>query len=193
MCNDYEQHVAYAEYQAAIRAAELSTPASETPEALPQADDIRIGDIGPVLRASGNGAELVLMRFGWPPPRLKAPPVFNFKSDGRHFDNSRRCVIVLSGFFEFTGTKSPKTKHRFSLVGSPVLGIAGLWSEDDGGALSFTMLTTGPGPDIAPIHDRQVCVLRPEDWGHWLFLTRPEAELLKPLPGGTLELETVRP
>jgi putative SOS response-associated peptidase YedK len=193
MCNDYEQHVPYAEYQAAVRAAALTTPASESAADLPQADDIRIGDMGPVLRAAGNGAELVMMRFGWPPPRPKAAPVFNFKSDGRHFDSSRRCVIVLSGFFEFTGTKSPKTKHRLSLKGSPVMGIAGLWSEDDDGSLSFTMLTTAPGPDIAPIHDRQVCVLRPEDWGHWLFLTKPETELLRPLPAGTLDVVTVRP
>jgi putative SOS response-associated peptidase YedK len=193
MCNDYEQHVAYADYQAAIRAAELATPAAESAADLPQADDIRIGDLGPVLRAAGNGAELIEMRFGWPPPRPKAPPVFNFKSDGRHFDKSKRCIIVLSGFFEFTGSKSPKTKHRFSLADSPVMGIAGLWSEDEDGALSFTMLTTAPGPDIAPIHDRQVCVLRPEDWRHWLFLTRPEAELLKPLPAGTLKVEVVRP
>lgn len=193
MCNDYEQQVAYAEYQAAIRAAELSTPASESAADLPQAEDIRIGDMGPVVRAAGNGAELILMRFGWPPPRPKAPPVFNFKSDGRHFDQSRRCVIVLSGFFEFTGAKSPKTKHRLLLIGSPVMGIAGLWSEDDAGALSFTMLTTEPGPDIAPVHDRQVCVLHPADWGHWLFLTRLEADLLKPLPEGSLKVETVRP
>jgi putative SOS response-associated peptidase YedK len=193
MCNDYEQHVAYAEYQAAVRAAGLTTPASETPDDLLQADDIRIGDMGPVLRAAGNGAELVLMRFGWPPPRPKAAPVFNFKSDGRHFDQSRRCVIVLSGFFEFTGSKSPKTKHRLSLIDSPVMGIAGLWSEDDAGALSFTMLTTAPGPDIAPVHDRQVCVLRSDESAHWLFLTRTEAELLRPLPAGTLKVETVRP
>jgi putative SOS response-associated peptidase YedK len=193
MCNAYEQHVAYADYQAAVRAAELATPSAESAAALPQADDIRIGDMGPVLRAAGNGAELIEMRFGWPPPRPKAPPVFNFKSDGRHFDTSKRCIIVLSGFFEFTGSKSPKTKHRFSLVDSPVMGIAGLWSEDDDGALSFTMLTTAPGPDIAPIHDRQVCVLRPTDWGHWLFLTKPEAKLLQPLPAGSLKVETVRP
>lgn len=193
MCNDYEQHVAYADYQAAIRAAGVTTPASESAADLPQADDIRIGDMSPVLRAAGNGGELILMRFGWPPPRPKAPPTFNFRSDGRHFDKSQRCVVVLSGFFEFTGSKSPKTKHRLSLKGSPVMGIAGLWSEDPDGTLSFTMLTTEPGPDIAPIHDRQVCVLRPEDWGHWLFLTRPEAELLRPLPAGTLDVVTVRP
>ena len=73
------------------------------------------------------------------------------------------------------------------------MGIAGLWSEDKDGALSFTMLTTEPGPDIASIHDRQVCVLKPEQWADWLFLTKPEAELLAPLPEGTLVVEMVRP
>lgn len=190
MCNDYEQHVTHQQYQAAIKALELDS--SEAPAELPQADDIRIGDLGPVLTAAGNGVEVVSMRFGWPPPRPKAPPVFNFKSDGRHFDKSKRCLVILSGFFEFTGSKSPKTKHRFSVKGSPIMAIAGLWSEDADGALSFTMLTTEPGPDIAPIHDRQVCVILPEDWAHWLFLTKPEAELLKPLPAGTLDVVTVR-
>ena len=55
------------------------------------------------------------------------------------------------------------------------------------------MLTTEPGPDVEPYHDRQVVVLRPEDWAAWLFLTKPEEELLKPLPAGSLEVETVRP
>lgn len=191
MCNDYEQHVTHQQYQAAIKALELDTTGAAAE--LPQADDIRIGDMGPVLRAAGNGVEIVSMRFGWPPPRPKAPPVFNFKSDGRHFDKSKRCLVILSGFFEFTGTKSPKTKHRFSVKGSPIMAIAGLWSEDADGALSFTMLTTEPGPDIAPIHDRQVCVILPEDWAHWLFLTKPEEELLRPLPAGTLDVVTVRP
>lgn len=193
MCNDYEQHVTYAQYQKAIRALDLSTPEGETADNLPQADDIRIGDVGPVLRAAGNGVEIVPMRFGFPPPRPKAGPIFNFKSDGRHFADSRRCVVVLSGFFEFTGTRYPKAKHRFTLKGEPVMGIAGLWSEDPDGALSFTMLTTEPGPDIAPYHDRQVVVLRPAEWAAWLFLTAPEEALLRPLPEGSLLVETVRP
>jgi len=191
MCNDYEQHVTHAAYLKALAALELAGSADDE-AALIVADDIRIGDTGPVLRARGNGVELVVMRFGFPPPRPKAGPIFNFKSDGRNFADSRRCVIVLSGFFEFTGSKYPKTKHRLALKNCPVMGIAGLWSEDKDGALSFTMLTTAPGPDIAPIHDRQVCVLRPEDWAHWLFLTRPQEELLGPLPAGTLVVETVR-
>ena len=191
MCNDYEQHVSQAAYAKAIAALELAGSAGDE-AALIAADDIRIGDIGPVLRAKGNSVELVAMRFGFPPPRPKAGPIFNFKSDGRSFADSRRCVVVLSGFFEFTGSKYPKTKHRFALKDSPVMGIAGLWSEDKDGALSFTMLTTEPGPDIVPIHDRQVCVLRPQDWAAWLFLTRSEAELLGPLPKGALVVEVVR-
>jgi len=190
MCNAYEQQVSHAHYRKAIEALELASPADAS--ALDTSGEVRIGDMGPVLRAAGNGVELVLMRFGWPPPRPKAGPVFNFKSDKRSFADSRRCVIVLSGFFEFTGSKYPKAKHRFSLKGSPVMGIAGLWSEDESGALSFTMLTTAPGPDIAPYHDRQVCVLAPGDWTHWLFLTRPQDQLLAPLPAGTLDVVTVR-
>jgi putative SOS response-associated peptidase YedK len=194
MCNAYEQHVTYAQYTRAVRALELSTPTTESATDLPQADDIRIGDIGPVLIASGNGVELVPMKFGFPSPRPKAGPVFNFKSDGRHFKDSRRCLIILSGFFEFTGAKYPKAKHRFTLKDSPVMAIAGLWREgEEGEPPSFTMLTTAPGPDIAPYHDRQVVVLRPEDWAAWLYLTRPEEELLRPLPAGSLTVETLRP
>ena len=39
---------------------------------------------------------------------------------------------------------------------------------------------------------RQVCVLAPRDWAHWLFLTKPQEELLAPLPAGTLDVATVR-
>ena len=105
MCNDYEQHLTYAAYTEAVRHLGLSAPATESAADLPQHDDIKIGDLGTGLRAAGNGVELVQMRFGFPPPRPKAGPVFNFKSDGRHFADSRRCLILLSGFFEFTGTK----------------------------------------------------------------------------------------
>jgi len=192
MCNDYEQHVTYRQYCEALKALDLDTPSAESATDLPQADDIRVGDMAPVLRPAGNGVELVAMRFGWPPPRPKAAPVFNFKSDGRHFADSKRCLIICSGFFEFTGTKYPKAKHRFSLMQSPVMGIAGLWSENEDGALAFTMLTTLPGPDVAPYHDRQVCIVPPADWPAWLYLSRAEAELLRPAPVDTLRVETVR-
>ena len=54
------------------------------------------------------------------------------------------------------------------------------------------MLTTAPGADVAPYHDRQVVVLRPADWPAWIYLTKPEKELLQPLPAGSLNAVTVR-
>jgi putative SOS response-associated peptidase YedK len=62
----------------------------------------------------------------------------------------------------------------------------------DGSGEAFTILTTEPGPDVAPIHNRQVVVLDRDNWLAWLDLTRPEGELLRPLPAGSLVVEQVR-
>ncbi|WP_037088407.1 SOS response-associated peptidase [Neorhizobium vignae] len=196
MCNDYEQHIRYAEYCRMMQELALEIPTRQTELDLPQADDIRIGDTGPVMRMAGNGdqVELAAMKFGFPPPEgRKGGPVFNFRSEGRRFGDSKRCLVPASAFFEFTGTKYPKAKHRFTLNGAPFMAIAGLWREAQGNQPpSFTMLTTDPGPDVAPIHNRQVVVLRPEDWAHWLNLSKPEEELLRALPKGSLAVSEVR-
>ena len=71
------------------------------------------------------------------------------------------------------------------------MAIAGLWREDEE-QRRFTMLTTEPGPDLEPFHDRQVAVLAPEEWEHWLYLDRPEGELLRPLPKGSLRVSLQR-
>jgi putative SOS response-associated peptidase YedK len=193
MCNDYEQHVRWADYRKMMQALDLAIPSHQTELDLPQADDIRINDMGPVIRAAGKEIELVPMTFAFPPARPGGAPVFNFRSEGRHFANSNRCLIPASAFFEFTGKKYPKAKHRFALKGSPITAIAGLWREAQGNhPPTFTMLTTTPGPDVAPFHNRQVVVLQPENWSAWLHLTKPETELLRPLSGGSLDVTTVR-
>jgi putative SOS response-associated peptidase YedK len=101
--------------------------------------------------------------------------------------------VPASHFFEFKGAKAPKSKYKFTLRNEPWFCFAGLWSPgtpDEGEA--FTLLTTTPGPDVAPIHSRQMVVLKRENWKHWLDLSKPEQELLKALPAGTLEVEPVR-
>lgn len=193
MCNAYEQHVRWVEYCQMMQALELEIPTQQTELDLPQADDIRINDMGPVMRATGNMIELAQMNFSFPPSGPRGGPVFNFRSEGRDFTDNKRCLIPASGFYEFTGKKYPKTKHRFSLIGAPFMAIAGLWREAQGNhPASFTMLTTSPGPDVAPYHDRQVVVLQPDNWAAWLHLTKPQGELLRPLPEGSLVAETVR-
>jgi putative SOS response-associated peptidase YedK len=193
MCNDYERQIEWAHYRAALEAAGLPIASSASAAQLAPAADTRVKDIAPIIRAAGNGVELAPLRWGFPAARPGAPPVFNFRSDKRKFDKSKRCLIPASAFFEFTGAGSPKNKWRFELAGSRVLAIAGLWREENAaGPASFTMLTTAPGPDIAPFHDRQVVVLAPRDWGSWLYLERPETELLRPLPPRTLSASLQR-
>jgi putative SOS response-associated peptidase YedK len=51
------------------------------------------------------------------------------------------------------------------------------------------MLTTEPGPDVAPYHSRQIAVLYPERWQAWLDPAVPARELLQPLPAGSLKVE----
>ena len=51
------------------------------------------------------------------------------------------------------------------------------------------MLTTEPGPDVAPYHNRQIAVLPPSSWKAWLDHRGPAAELIRPLPAGTLRVE----
>jgi putative SOS response-associated peptidase YedK len=77
----------------------------------------------------------------------------------------------------------------------PVPLLAGLWRPvPDGAGDAFTLLTTEPGPDVAPIHDRQMVVLDRPDWLAWLdlIIIRPESGLLRALSAGSLVVEQVR-
>jgi putative SOS response-associated peptidase YedK len=111
MCNDYERHISWVQYRDAMQAAGLGIPLGQGGKDLPPADDVRINDIAPVMRAAGNVVEHAPMRFGFPPSG-RGGPVFNFKSEGRRFDNSNRCLIPASAFFELTGKKYPSIASR---------------------------------------------------------------------------------
>ncbi|MFG1285295.1 SOS response-associated peptidase family protein [Xanthobacter autotrophicus] len=146
---------------------------------------VRINDMAPVMRAAGNGVELAQMNFSFAPCRPKGGPVFNFRSEGWDFSKSGRCLIAAPDFFEYVGTKCPKTQYQFTLTEAPFLAIVGLWREAEcNHPVSFTMLTTSPGPDIAPCHDRQVVVLRPENWAAWFYLNQAAGRAAAPAAGG---------
>jgi putative SOS response-associated peptidase YedK len=162
------------------------------PEGIPnlQPRDVRITDPAPIVRAAdGDSFDLVIRRWSWPGQGGK--PVYNFRSDGREFA-SGRCLIVADGFYEFTTPADRKQKRKdrwlFRPVGKGLLGIAGLVRDDPGRGEAFTMLTTEPGPDVAPYHGRQVALLRPDQWKPWLTYAQPATTLLGPAPAGSLEV-----
>ena len=192
MCNDYANYIPWVDFVHVYGAIGLPVVAPAAAPNLEPREDIRPTDKAPIIRRSGEGVELAELRWGFPPARPKSGPVINFRSEGRRFQN-RRCLVPANAFYEFTGTKYPKAKWRFTLTGEDWFCFAGLWrpATHDIGE-SFTLLTTEPGPDVAPIHDRQMVVLQREDWHAWLDLTKPETELLRPLPAGSLAVEQVR-
>jgi putative SOS response-associated peptidase YedK len=121
--------------------------------------------------------------------------VINMRSEGRRFERGR-CLVPVSWFYEFTGARYPKTKHRFDKLrsdGQPEdwFCFAGVWTPSDEGR--FALLTTRPGPDVEPIHDRQPVVLERVDWARWLDPAEPAEPLLQPSPAGTLKLTTLAP
>jgi len=194
MCSEYEQHISYAEYCKVMQDLALGIPTQQTQLDLLQADHIKIGDMAPVIRAVGdNIVELAQMKFGFPPAGGRGP-VFNLRSERRSFSDSHRCLVPASAFFERTGKKLPKGKHRFGLTGAPFMAIAAIWRPSRKGRdLAFAMLTTRPGPDLELFHNRQVVVLRQRDWKAWLDLEKSAEELLQPLAAGSLIMQTALP
>ena len=188
MCNTYRNRIP-------LDALRDGFPGLDTPGGAPNLeprDDVRITEAAPVVRATATGGrELVQPRWSWPGPGGK--PVYNFRSDGRRFP-SGRCLIPADGFYEFTDPEPPapkrarKTKWLFTLVGEPWFCIAGLIRPGAAdGADAFAMLTIEPGPDVAPIHPRQVVVLGPGEWTQWLDGPEPEA-VLQPSLAGALQV-----
>ena len=194
MCNDFRNTIPTRAINEAF--AQLKIPLV-FPTGLPNLEpreEIRITESAPVVRRRLDGeAELVSLRWSWPGPTGK--PVYNFRSEGRRFA-SGRCLIPADGFYEFTDPEpgSPKRTRKikwlFTMVGEPWFCIAGLWRTNPLGD-AWTMLTTDPGPDVAPFHDRQVVALGPNDWASWLDTTEPEAGLLRGAAAGALKVQRV--
>ncbi|HEX8232471.1 MAG TPA: SOS response-associated peptidase [Caulobacteraceae bacterium] len=188
MCNSYAATLGYREYVEAFSHTRfpLRWPAPHAAPNLEPRDPVRPTDPAPIIRAREDGVELAQLKWGFRPPAPKRPPVINFRSEGRRF-GSNRCLIPASHFYEYTGEKYPKTRWKLTLNGEPWLCFAGLWRPAEGDwPESFTMLTTGPGPDIAPYHDRQPVVLARKDWITWLDPAADTAGLLRPMEAGML-------
>jgi putative SOS response-associated peptidase YedK len=126
-------------------------------------EDIWPTDRAPVIRRLEDGTnQFSEIRWGFPPGRPKGASVINFRSEGRRFPVGR-CLVPASHFFEFTGTKSPKTNWKFTEEGEDWFCFAGLWHPVPQGGEAFTLLTTEPSPDVAPIHDRRMVILERSD------------------------------
>jgi putative SOS response-associated peptidase YedK len=195
MCNEQRRRIALGQVRDDF--SDIRIPL-RFPEGLPNLaplESIRITDSNAIVRPAADApgeAELVVRRWSWPGPGGK--PVYNYRSEGRSF-TSGRCLIVADGFYEFTAPADPAKKRKdkwlFTLKDHDWFCIAGLWRKDPQVGEAYTMLTAEPGPDVAPYHSRGVVVLGRDRWADWLDPARPAAEVLQPLPPGSLLVEQV--
>ena len=104
--------------------------------------------------------------------------------------NTRRCLIPINGFYEWQGTKPPKTPFYIYLQTCEPFSLAGLWDywkKPDGNLLqSFSIITTEPNELMGWIHRRMPVILRREDEEKWLDCSANTfdkvSSLLRPFP-----------
>jgi len=147
------------------------------------------------IRADGAGArEAVFLRWGLVRPGsqdAKAPINLRMESATKGAMKAtlreRRCIVPLSGFFEWKRSGRARQPFNVKRKDGRVFGVAGLWERLESGDRepleSCLVLTTTASGVVRPIHDRMPVILDPAAYGTWLDASPREAsELFEGLP-----------
>lgn len=194
MCNDYRLLIDITSISDDFKDLKIKINLPEGVPNVPAREDIRMTEMAPIVRSAegqrGSGA-IVNRRWSWPGRNGK--PVYNFRTEGRHFTSSR-CLILADGFYEFTDPLDPEQKRLdkwlFTMADHDWFCIAGIWRESPLGE-AFTMLTMEAGPDVATYHHRQIIPLARDQWADWLDPDVPSNKVLRWLPKGSLSVRQV--
>jgi putative SOS response-associated peptidase YedK len=98
----------------------------------------------------------------------------------------RRCVVPLSGFFEWKREGARNRPFAIHHADRSILSVAGVWERwQPEGHLApldtFSIVTTRANTFMAAIHDRMPVILAGRDLEHWLDPDVHEPERLTPL------------
>jgi len=146
-------------------------PKRATPDAVKKMDRIS-GEVGllrptlsaPVLDIRG---ELEVMRWGF--QRSFSNAVVNAREDKleggmwKEAMETKRCLIPVSAYFEWSGPRGNKRTHRFTHVEEEWLWVAGIWEDHPELGKCFSMITTHPTGVVRGVHDRMPAVLSADE------------------------------
>lgn len=203
MCGRYVLHHTAAQLQARFG---LSAIAGEVEARYNAAPTQQL----PVILQRGTDLRLEWMRWGLVPSWAKEinPSIstFNARAEGisekpmyRGPIRRQRCLVPADGFYEWHAAGKAKQPYFIHRADDALFAFAGLYDryrQPDGTDLwSYTIITTEPNAEIAPLHHRMAVILRPEDEAEWLDpgVTDPlqVARLLRPYPDGELAVYPV--
>ncbi|MFM9959238.1 MAG: SOS response-associated peptidase [Phycisphaerales bacterium] len=175
---------------------------------------------GGVDLATGSRRVAVLARWGLVPSWADSLAVGNMmvnaraetladKPAFRDAFAARRCVVPISGFYEWranprsrTGGVSPKQPFYVRRADDTPLLLAGLWERWTDRAVasapvavdSFTIITCAPNAFMAKLHDRMPSILSADDAERWLDPAAAPSDLsvlLRPAPEDVLAMHPV--
>lgn len=113
---------------------------------------------------------------------------------------TRRCLIPISGFYEWQKLDGQKIKQPWAIRvrDVPLFAVAGLWERWEGGpepVETFAMMTMAPNELMATIHDRMPVIIRPEHYDLWLDpkreSTKDLAQAMTQFPSAEMEMHRV--
>lgn len=157
-----------------------------------------------VIVAEGNARTMTwgfpLVLTGKQGQRLKPKPVNNAREDklGTAFWRDsfarRRCLIPVSAWAEAEGEKGRMTRTWYSLAGSDLFAVAGIWRPTQEWGDAYSMVMVDGCAQMAEVHDRMPVVLAKDDWKAWLE-SPPEAAfaLCRTCPDPLMVDRTIQP
>lgn len=140
----------------------------------------------------------------WAKDRSRSSSMINARSETitakpayRDVFRSRRCLLPISGFYEWQripGTKSKQPWYIYRADSTPMLlaGVCDTWLDPEHGHCevdSFSLITTSANEFISNIHHRMPIVIEPESINTWYDPTAEPRELqalLAPAHSGIL-------
>ena len=208
MCGRFYRHeVSWADYRAAL---ELIPPDGvEPPEPRYNVAPMSFAPIIIPRQFGQSGFELTLAQWSLVPTWWKKPlsekkfTTFNARSETVNESNTfkgsfrhHRCIIPMSGYYEWSGTKGSKIPFAISLRNRRWFACAGLWNRVmiEGSELdTFTILTCEPNDATAGIHSRMPVILDPLDYEDWMLADyRDVYDLMRPFPSADMHAWPVR-
>ncbi|MBX3364029.1 MAG: SOS response-associated peptidase [Phycisphaeraceae bacterium] len=196
---------------------ELTPRYNVAPTQMAPAVRAAIGDVWSGGRAGQgtSGREGVLLCWGLIPSWSDDPAIgsrmINARAESvdtkpafRQAFRRRRCLVPISGFYEWRKVEGAKRKQPFYIRPrpgvktdgdeAPIFALAGLWERwrGEGGLVeSFTIVTTEANDLLKPLHDRMPVILPREAWELWLDPGVDDAArlkgLLRPFDPGRME------
>jgi putative SOS response-associated peptidase YedK len=139
-------------------------------------------DVGVVRQGEDKLNHFDQLRWGLIPSWSKDPSIsahtINARSETvaekpsfRHAIKKNRCIVPVSGFYEWNRLGGDKKPYFIYLLDKSPMALAGVWEYwkgPEGPIESFSILTTSANRVVGQLHDRMPVILRPDDYGMWL-------------------------